>query len=49
MNILHGYKLVRLPYAKVLSEPLATVEQNRISFNRNTMFVNYHFIREGYL
>ena len=37
-------------YAKVLSEPLATIiEQYQISFNRNTMIVNDHFIREGHL
>ena len=38
-----------LRYAKVLSEPLATIEQYRISFNRNTMVVNNHFIRESHL
>ena len=41
--------LGRLWYAKVLSEPLATIERYRISFNRNTMVVNDHFIREGHL
>ena len=41
--------LGRLQYAKVLSEPLATIEQYRVSSNRNTMVVNDHFIREGYL
>ena len=30
-----------------MSEPLATIEQYRITFNRYTMVVNYHFIREG--
>ena len=30
-------------YAKVLSDPLATIEQYRISFNRNNMVVNKHF------
>ena len=35
-------------HAKVLSEPLATIEQYRISLNRNTMVVNDHFIREGH-
>ena len=39
----------RLWYVKVLSQPLATIEQCRISFNRNTMVDNYHFIREGHL
>ena len=38
--------LKRLWYAKVLSEPLATIKQYRISFNR--MVVNDHFIREGH-
>ena len=28
---------------------LATIEQYRISFNRNTIVVNDHFIREGHL
>ena len=32
-------------YAKVLNEPLATIEQYRISFYRNTMVVNDHFPR----
>ena len=41
--------LGRLCYVEVLSEPLATVEQYRISFNRNTIVVNIHFIRESYL
>ena len=36
-------------YATVLSEPLATIEQYRISLNRNTMVVNDDFIREGHL
>ena len=36
-------------YAKLSSEPLATIEQYRISFNRNTKVVNDHFIREGHL
>ena len=40
--------LGRLWYAKVLSEPLAKIEQYRISFIRNAMVVNDHFIREGY-
>ena len=40
--------LGRLWYAEVLSEPLATIEQYRISFNRNTMVVNDHFIMEGH-
>ena len=30
-----------------LCKPLATIEQYRISFSRNTMVVNDHFIREG--
>ena len=29
--------------------PLATIEQYRISFNRNIMVVNDHFIKEGRL
>ena len=41
--------LGRLWYGKVLSEPLATIEQYRISFNRNTMVVNDHFMKEGHL
>ena len=41
--------LRRLWYAKVFNEPLAAIEQYRISFNRNTMVVNDHFIREGQL
>ena len=32
----------------VLTEPLATIEQYWISFNRNTMVVNDHFIRKGH-
>ena len=36
-------------YAKVLSEPLATVEQYQISFNCDTMVVNDYIIREGQL
>ena len=32
-----------------MSELLATIEQYRISFNRNTIVVNDHFIREGYV
>ena len=41
--------LGRLWYAKVLNGPLATNQQYRISFNRNTMVVDGHFIREGHL
>ena len=41
--------LGRLWYANVLSEPLATIEQYRISCNRNTIIVNDHFITEGHL
>ena len=37
--------LGRLWYTKVFSEPLATIEQCRISFNPNTMVVNDHFTR----
>ena len=33
---------------KIFSESLATIEQYRISFNRNIMVVNDHFIREGH-
>ena len=33
----------------VLSEPLSAIEQYQISFNRNTMVVNDHFIWEGHL
>ena len=33
----------------VLSEPLATIEQYRISFNRNTMVFDDQFIREDHL
>ena len=40
--------LEKVWYAKVLSEPLVTIEQYRISLNRNTMVINYHFIREGH-
>ena len=32
----------------VSSEPLATMEQYRISFNRNTTVFNEQFIREGH-
>ena len=39
--------LERLRYAKVFIEPLATIEQYRISFDRNTVVVND--IREGHL
>ena len=43
-------KLIDLKeFKSVLREPLATIEQYRISFNRNTMVVNDHFIREGHL
>ena len=35
-------------YTKVLSEPLATIQQYRISFNHYTMIVNDHFISEGH-
>ena len=42
-------RLVHLPYAEVLSEPLAPIEQYQISISRNTMVVNSHFIREGRL
>ena len=38
--------LTKLWYAKISSEPLATIEQYRISFNHNTMVVNEQFIRE---
>ena len=31
-----------------MSEPRVTIKQYRISFNHNTMVVNYHFIREGH-
>ena len=31
-----------------MSEPLATIKQYRISFNRNTMVLNDHFITEGH-
>ena len=41
--------LGRLWDAKVSSEPLARMEQYRISFSCNTMVVNYHFIRKGHL
>ena len=41
--------LGRLWCANVLSEPLDTIEQYRSSFNRNTMVINDHFIREGHL
>ena len=41
--------LGRLWYAKVLSEPLATIKQYRISFNHNTMVFDDQFIREGHL
>ena len=37
--------LGRLWYAKIWSELLATIEQYRISFKRNTMVVNEQFIR----
>ena len=46
--IKHRY-LGRLCYAKVLSRTLVTIEQYRISFNRNIMVVNDHSIRECYL
>ena len=32
-----------------MSEPLATFKQYRISFNRNTMIINDHFIRKGHV
>ena len=38
-----------LSYAKVSSESLAKIEQNRISLNRNTMVVNEQFIKEGHV
>ena len=41
--------LGRLWYAKILSEILATIEQYRISFKRNTMVVNKQLIRRRHL
>ena len=41
--------LGKLWYAKVLSVHLARIQQYQISFNRNTMVVNDHIIREGHL
>ena len=41
--------LGRLWYAKFFSEPLATIKQYRISFNRKSMVINEHSIREGHL
>ena len=37
--------LGRQRYAKILSETLTSIKQYRISFNRNIMVVNDHFIR----
>ena len=34
---------------KVLNEPLATIEEYLISFNRKIMVLNDHFMREGHL
>ena len=38
-----------LGYTEILTELLDAIEQYRISFNRNTMVVNDHFIREDHL
>ena len=41
--------LGRLGYAKISSELLATIEQYRISLNRNTVVFNEQFIRRRHL